>query len=39
MKSNELIAAEAGDVLDVDLENIRMCVFCYGIACSVSSPF
>lgn len=39
MKSNELTAAGAGDVLDFGLENIYMLICCYGIAYLVSSPF
>jgi len=38
MKSNELSAAGAGDVLDFGLENAHMSMFCHGIAWLVPSP-
>lgn len=38
MKSNELIAAGADDVWDFGLENIHMCMFCWGAAHLLASP-
>lgn len=39
MKSNELIAAGAGDISDFHLESIHMCMFCSGITYLGVSPF